>query len=175
MPAINSLRWFKPVQLNKYPHFNLTDSRIWDSFLKVNPTLSLRFAYDVPLIDESQTPPSLDKNLSHDWNYLTAFKVDVIGERAAGLDLYEVKPLLTLQAIGQVMSYIVLFNKFYNNLQATTLNIVCTHADPQLAYVCKFYHINLFEIITEDCNIEIFKNSLTNTRPFGRKNPDCCE
>ena len=77
---INSLRWWQAAKLSKYAHFNKDDSEIWDSFIKSEASKFLRFAYDIPLNEPIPEDPNHPDYLAPDWQYLTAYKIDVIGE-----------------------------------------------------------------------------------------------
>jgi len=140
---IESLRWYPPAALSKYPHLNVQDSLLFAKFLEKYRDRYMRFCYDVPLIDESQTELQHGDALSHDWRYLTAFKIDCIGDTGFGLEIIEIKPSLSLQAIGQVTSYNILFRQYYQYFGLMTSRIVCLTASNDLALVCERATISL--------------------------------
>jgi len=147
MQDINSLRWFKPMKLNRYPHFNDSDKQIWDSFLASESVRFFRFSYDVPLIEESLSGPNHPDYLSSDWNYLTAYKVDVIGDSLTVLHLFEVKPVLSHQAIGQIQSYRTMFPNKYYGYRSLISNIVCLSGPAPLYQVCDSLQINVYTVV----------------------------
>lgn len=144
---INALRWWPPAKFHSYSHFNDGDKAIWDSFLDSESVKFLRFSYDVPLIEESLLNPDHPDYLASDWSYLTAYKIDVIGENLSETHLFEVKPILSHQAIGQIQSYRSMFpGKFYN-FKPIISNIVCLSAPAPLCAVCRDLHINLYIVL----------------------------
>ena len=144
---IESLRWWKPVRQSFYPHFNSQDFLIWDSFMSSEASKFSRFSYDVPLVEESLSNPSHPDYLTSDWNYLTAYKIDAIGCRPNGLYLFEVKPILGHQAIGQIQAYASMFTDVYSNFNPLVKNIVCLSAPAPLVKVCKDLQINVYNVV----------------------------
>jgi hypothetical protein len=144
---ISILRWFQPINLTKYPHFNVADALVWDSFMRSDSKEFIRFAYDVPLIKESLRLGPAIPYLVDDWDYLTAFKIDAIGESLDNLHLFEVKQSFEFSAIGQILTYFHLFSKCYYGFKPLIMNIVCSSVDFEMIVVCKALQINVFEIL----------------------------
>jgi hypothetical protein len=141
---INKLRWWQPKPVLKYPHFNQDDSKIWDSFLISESKRFIRFSYDVPLIDESRFEGDSPDFLESDWNYLTAYKIDVIGETLDSIILFEVKPILSHMAIGQINTYSKLFKIYYSPNKPIVMSIVCLSAPSPLIQACNAMSIMVY-------------------------------
>jgi hypothetical protein len=144
---IGSLRWFQPINLLKYPHLLKDDCLVWDSFLRSESSKFYRFAYDVPLIEESHPNPLHPDYAIKDWDYLTAMKIDAIGEDLDSYQLFEVKQQAGFDAIGQILSYGKLFELYYNVYKRIKLNIVAKLISPQLKFVAKSYNIDCYEVL----------------------------
>jgi len=144
---ISILRWFQAINLTKYPHFNNADALVWDSFMRSDSKEFIRFAYDVPLIKESLRLGPAIPYLVDDWDYLTAFKIDAIGESLDFLHLFEIKQSFEFSAIGQILTYFHLFPACYYGFKPLRMNIVCSSIDFEMIVVCKALQINVFEVL----------------------------
>jgi hypothetical protein len=106
-----------------------------------------RFAYDVPLVEESLPNPTHPPYAQRDWDYLTAMKIDAIGEDLDFFHIFEIKQTAGFDAIGQVLAYGTLLPVYYGLFKAVKLNIVAKLISPQLKFVAKSYNIDCYEVL----------------------------
>lgn len=144
---IGSLRWFQPINLVRYPHLLNEDVLVWDSFMRSESGKFYRFCYDVPLMEESLPNPAHPPYAQKDWDYLTAMKIDVIGEDLDTFQIFEVKQTAGFDAIGQVLSYGKLLPLYYDVFKPVKLNIVARSISTPIKFVLKSYNINYYEVL----------------------------
>ena len=144
---IGSLRWFQPINLLRYPHLLNDDILVWDSFMRSESSKFYRFTYDVPLVEESLPNPAHPPYAQKDWDYLTAMKIDAIGEDLDSFQIFEIKQTAGFDAIGQVLSYGRLLPEFYGIFKPVKLNIVARLISPQIKLVLKSFNISWYEVL----------------------------
>lgn len=143
MLNLNVLRKFTLGKLFSYPHFNADDSLLLDRFWDNYPDKMGICYYDVPLIDDNLKPDTDIPSMIADWKYLKALKIDFIILKAPVLYLYEVKPLLDMKAIGQVVSYRAMLPICYDFTGTIMSYIICEFARAELKVVCSELNINV--------------------------------
>jgi hypothetical protein len=143
MISIDKLRRFPIGKLFSYPHFNCDDSRILDKFWDSYPDKIGSVYYDVPLIDESLMPDTDIPAMVSDWRYLCALKIDLMILTIRYLSIIEVKSVLDMKAIGQIVSYRAKFPLVYDYKKGIKSIIVCDFARPELEAVCKILDIDV--------------------------------
>jgi hypothetical protein len=143
---IGSLRWFQPINLVRYPHLLNEDILVWDSFMRSESCKFYRFTYDVPLVEESLPNPTHPPYAQKDWDYLTAMKIDAVGEDLDSFQIFEIKQAAGFDAIGQVLAYGKLLPLYYGLFKPVKLNIVAKLISSEIKFVCKSYNINCYEV-----------------------------
>lgn len=130
------IRTWRPGHLPSYPHFNLFDAMIWDSFITENPDQLEYVSYDVT-VGNGRSPLNFPIDyMQEDWTYLTSLKIDALGFRSDILFLYEVKIAATPCAIGQLFSYRDLLPNSIIGSRKLNLTIICTESHPDIIQVC---------------------------------------
>lgn len=104
-----SLEKYEYKKLRKYPHMLARDIRIWELFMEQKPDEYLEVAYDVKVGKGVELPDDYPGNMKRDALALTRKRIDVVGWRKYGVDVIEVKPEAGLSAVGQVLSYQLLW------------------------------------------------------------------
>jgi len=77
---------------------------------------------------------------------LTQKRIDVVAERDGEVWIFEVKPDAGLSAIGQVLSYRVLYKQHFREERPIKLAIVTTRVDDDIREVAKEYGIVVYEL-----------------------------
>jgi hypothetical protein len=85
------------------------DLAVWRIFLERRGRQWREYAYDVELHGGTTPIASVDPALAKDWARLIAKRVDVVGFRAAGATLFEVRTHAAWQTLGQLIGYRDLF------------------------------------------------------------------
>ena len=102
---------FAPIKLFKYPHMFPLDIAIWERFLEIYGENYNGFDYDVKVgtgsIPEADTP----ENYARMEQVLSKYRIDAIGHKSERLEIIEVKPEASTVAIGQIITYVELYNR----------------------------------------------------------------
>lgn len=102
-----------PVIMSHYPHMLAEDTEIWTSYLSDPTDEILEVWYDVHLgqnmlLDENAS--EMDKRIA---DGISRKRVDVVCRVQGGYWVVEIKPLASMYALGQVLSYTRLFSQEY--------------------------------------------------------------
>ena len=103
-----SPRW-PNTPLPKYPHLVGSDIPIWDSWVRTHGQLFSGFDYDVHVGQGLEPDKDHSFELQQMWIGLTQKRIDVVGYRPGEVWLIEVKDRPTTAAIGQCLSYKILY------------------------------------------------------------------
>lgn len=103
---------FFPAQLlGWYPHMARRDAAIWERYLRASADLWQGFAYDVAvggmLIDATDEDPATLKG----YQYSTAQRIDVVGNRGTEHWIIEVRSNARVGAVGAAIGYTLLAQK----------------------------------------------------------------
>ena len=132
---------FNYERRRKYPHLLGQDYIIWDRFILLYPDRFDTVDYDVH-IGSGIMPPE-DQPTSDDiqWQALTQKRIDVIGWKDNLPTIVEVKYRVSLETLGQLLGYQVLYSEQFPEYQNVPLLCVCAFIagdDLQL-----FQHFNI--------------------------------
>jgi hypothetical protein len=137
---------FPAAWRGRYPHLMPIDAAIWGRFLDKHGSLFLGFQYDVTLGEGAQSLPGMsDKDKFLLWS-LTVKRSDCLGIRRDGLLLVEVKPRLGMAAVGQVVSYYILWQRQYGGPPAVRVAVVCEQSERDLQFVCERLGVDVFVV-----------------------------
>lgn len=134
---------FPPEKLRKYPHLMVSDVAIWERYLDTFADLWDSFEYDVR-VGEGITPDaSHPAHIQSMAVALTEKRIDVVAHRGILTTLIEVKPSAMLSAIGQLLSYQILFEERYPLKGPVNIMLITDRAGPDLANLCKKFGISV--------------------------------
>lgn len=134
---------FPPEKLRKYPHLMVSDVEIWERYLDKFADLWDAFEYDVR-VGEGITPdPSHPAHIQSMAIALTEKRIDVVATRGAVTTLIEIKPSAMLSAIGQLLSYQILFEERYPLKGPVNMMLITDRIGPDLVNLCKKFNISL--------------------------------
>lgn len=102
---------FPPELLLRYPHMFPKDIAIWERFLVAYPSVYTGFDYDVKVGVGTEAAPGVSENYVRMQQILSKYRIDVVGYQSNSIHIIEVKPEAGTIAIGQVVSYINLYNR----------------------------------------------------------------
>lgn len=148
---LGDLRWFPPQNLFKYPHMFGLEARIIDSWLILNNAVISRITYDVPVGEGRSVGEQSTIKLDLGARYSTSFKMDALADLGDCFYIIEVKGSATLEAFGQLLSYIHLFKNAYEVTKPCYLKLICADAHPDLISLSKIHKIDvvLIDISTQ--------------------------
>jgi hypothetical protein len=132
------------MPLAKYPHMKADEASVWDRFLSKMPWKAVNILYDVRLGEGAviaEGVPDWVKSMA--WA-LSTKRVDAIVETSMEFILVEVKDRGALSAVGQLLGYLVLFNKQYRPQKRVRLALVCAYIAPDMGPVLQEYGIETY-------------------------------
>ena len=134
---------FAAEKLKKYPHLMVNDVVIWERYLDKYAQGWDSFEYDVRVGEGQQPNPEHPKNIQLMAVALTEKRIDVIGWIRGKVVIIEVKPSAMLSAVGQLISYQILYEERYPEAGRTELMIVTDRIGPDLEHLCKKLRISI--------------------------------
>lgn len=105
---------FEYKLLPKYPHMKPADVLIWERFIKTNPDEYTSVDYDVLVGTGRRHEGAAEPELVDGFEILTKKKIDVVGYRGGFAHIIEIKPNAGPSALGQVISYEILYKRDIN-------------------------------------------------------------
>ena len=136
--------WF--FRMGRFPHLLPNEEKIWLRFLQIYGDQFENYRYDV------RVGRGVDPGPRYEWKWrklaimLTQKRIDVVAERDGEVWIFEVKPDAGLSAIGQVLSYRVLYREQFKEKRPIKLAIVTTRVDDDIREVAKEYGIVVYEL-----------------------------
>lgn len=128
----------------KYPHMKADEAAVWDRFLLKIPWKVVNVLYDVRLGEGAVIADGVPEWVKSMAWALSTKRVDAIVETPMEFVLVEVKERGALSAIGQLLGYLVLFNKQYRPQKRVRLALVCAYIAPDMDPILKEYGIETF-------------------------------
>lgn len=142
------MRRYPATRLAKYPRIYGKDHKLWDLFIYINPDFLDSVFYNTTLGHGRATDPNAPENIKKNWKYLSSLKIDAIGETSTELFIYEVKYSAYGTALGQLLTYNLLFPENFVNGRKVSMTLICNDIHIDYRYSCEYYKIR---IITPEC------------------------
>jgi len=102
------LEFFPPELTGWYPHMAKRDAVIWERYLKREASAWKGFAYDVALGGFITEDPTADERTRTGYQYSSAQRIDVVGDRGTEHWIIEVRHQARISAISAAMGYLML-------------------------------------------------------------------
>lgn len=122
----------KPILRPHYPHMLHEDNSVWHKFLKTDAHRLKEVWYDVRVGQAVFLPVGASDMERRIAAGLTRKRIDVVCSVAGGIWVVEVKPYASMLAVGQVISYVRLFEIEYTVPGQVVPVIVCDSYDMDL-------------------------------------------
>lgn len=126
-----------------FPHLSVLDTAVWKRFLRTEEAAQWRWRYDMRLGNGAFGKVLVDDDLAPAWAALTAKRVDCVGVRGSDVALVEVKPIGSMSALGQILTYHSLFLDKKKPTGSVTPWVVCGRADADVVNVFAAYGVRL--------------------------------
>ncbi|MBA7552356.1 hypothetical protein ES705_44917 [subsurface metagenome] len=138
-------RW-PNTPLPKYPHLVGSDIPIWDSWIRTHGHYFRGFDYDVHVGQGLEPDKDHSFELQQMWVSLTQKRIDVVGYRPGEVWLIEVKDRPTTAAIGQALSYKILYERDYGLLSLVVPCLVAGSIEPDIETVLRSFDIRFYDL-----------------------------
>lgn len=122
----------KPLVQVHYPHMLAEDIRVWTKFLKMDAHRIKEVWYDLRVGQSVMLEFGASDMAKRIAAGLTRKRIDVVCRVAGGLWVVEVKPYANMYAMGQVLTYVRLFQQEYVTVGEVTPVLVCDSYDTDL-------------------------------------------
>lgn len=119
---------------------------IWEAWLQLHDSEYDRFDYDVRVGESITPPPDVDANIATMAVDLAKKRIDVVAWKAGKPTIIEIKDYAGLTAVGQLVSYPLLFIKEFPSVQSPDMMLIASRLLPDIAYILDTYEIP-YEII----------------------------
>lgn len=122
----------QPVIMPHYPHMMQEDTDVWTKFLQSGFTKIKKVWYDVKIGNPVYIKPDATEMERQIAAGLTRKRIDVVAQVGGGYWIIEVKPCANMYAVGQVITYVRLFNRTYKVDGEVIPVIICHDFDEDL-------------------------------------------
>lgn len=144
MPALGMSQ--KPMVMPSYPHMLTEDTEVWSRYLR-DPIAPIREVwYDVHVGKPMEVVEGASQIQTSVAAAVSRKRIDVIARVGAGLWCIEIKPLGSMLALGQVLSYTRLFVAEYQPFCEVWPVVVCYSVDLDLADEFEAFGVAVIEV-----------------------------
>jgi hypothetical protein len=145
-----------------YPHMLSEDAKVWTRFLMINPNAFEQVWYDVHVgraIEADRRSPEWLQSMA---DHISRKRIDVVAKKLSNYLIIEIKPVLDMTALGQVLCYSKLFREEFRNRGQVVPMIICDVKGPDVPNVADDYGVDIY------CNDFPNENAWF-YRPFGMR------
>ncbi len=122
----------KPMVMPHYPHMMREDTEVWTKFLERGAVRIDRVWYDVRVGSLVFLGPETSEMVMRIAAGLTRKRIDVVAAVGGDTWVIEVKPYANMYAVGQILTYVRLFEQEYEYSAGLQAVIVCGDYDEDL-------------------------------------------
>jgi len=137
---------FSNERLSHYPHMFPLDIEIWERFLDKHGSIYTGFDYDVKVGLGAPPLPDMSENFARMQDTLSKFRIDVVGYDSSFIYIIEVKPEASTVAIGQIVSYLNLYERDFSPTLPLRGVIVTDRELPDIRYLTSEYNIDYYVV-----------------------------
>lgn len=119
----------------QFPHLLPDDIAVWQAFLKQSPERWLNIDYDVRVGPGTDPGDSVSEKYRHMGIDLSQMRIDAVGHHNKLIEIVEITTQAGLKAIGQLVSYPILFRDNFPTPQIVVPLLVCTSLKPGIDLV----------------------------------------
>lgn len=118
--------------MQEFIHLLPLERPIWRRYLESTTEDFERITYDLHLGDGSPIPAGMSEGTAAIVKAVSRKRVDVIGETASSIIIFEVKPRAGMGAMGQLLNYRSLYYRENNPTKPVRLMVVCERVEPDV-------------------------------------------
>ena len=124
----------------------LIESVVWDEFVWQFGQNYDRIGENVPVWLDPPEVGGILKPSNRVLIHPPSYRVDAIAGKDGIVELIEVKETGNMTAIGQLLTYRMLFNRTYWGYEDLRMRLVCRRAPPPISFACEKLGIGLTEL-----------------------------
>jgi len=118
--------------MRKYPHLLSTDVPVWERFIALHGDEYIRFDYDVRVGEPRDPGISFEPNIRQMAMDISRRRIDAVGVQPNKLTIIEITRRAGLTAVGQLITYPILYAQTYGDTRPLTPLLVCEEADSNI-------------------------------------------
>lgn len=122
------------------------DVAVWDRFLDAHGFEYVGFRYDVHVGGEVVKQSAWTDKIFYMASWLAAKRIDAVGYKAGETTIFEVKPEAGVTAVGQLVTYKMLFIEKYRPIGLLTCALVCANATIDETHVLEAQGFKVFVV-----------------------------
>jgi hypothetical protein len=127
-----------------YPHMLADEARIWTRFLQATCLVFENITYDLHLGAGVLPLPSDPEYMRRLLSAVTKKRVDALGETEGDIWIFEVKPRISMSALGQLVTYFELYQQEFRPVKPVFLAAVGEREAPDIRSAFDLYAVNIF-------------------------------
>lgn len=128
----------------EFPHLLPEERALWRKFLALHEKDWDRYIYDVHVGEGRQGPEYLGSQPRRWGTYLTQKRIDVVGERADRVCIFEIRPAAGMAQIGQLLCYRFLYQRQTRDRRPCELAIVTGKVWPDEQWLFDQFNIKVY-------------------------------
>lgn len=133
-------------QLQKYPHLLPADVDLWERFMDRYPSFFLSLEYDVHVGGAIDVRPWWSNEDIKTFSHLASKRIDVVGHTAGEIYIIEIKPEAGVSAIGQLISYELLYKKRFGPTDPLVLCLITDFLTPDERWLTSELEIRVWVV-----------------------------
>ena len=126
-----------------YPHMRSDEARIWTKFLEQTDLEFENIIYDLHLGAGVLPVPGEPDYMKKLKLAVTRKRVDAVGETADDIWIFEVKPRISMSALGQLVTYFELYQREYRPVKPVMLAAIGEREAPDIRGSFDLYAVNI--------------------------------
>jgi len=130
----------------KYAHMRVWEEKIMDKFLE-KIKFPATWQFDVHLhVQDRKDISYMSENEKFLFNQATAKRIDAVGETVDRIYVVEVKDRLRPSAVGQALTYKLLYERQFKPAKLVVPAIITEFTDPDMEFVCEKFGIRVWVV-----------------------------
>lgn len=126
-----------------YPHMRADEARIWTRFLQKTDLEFTRVTYDLHLGVGVLPLPADPDYMRRLLSAVTKKRVDAVGETDTDIWIFEVKPRISMSALGQLVTYFELYQEEHRPVKPLMLAAIGEREAPDMRAAYELYAVNI--------------------------------
>lgn len=130
----------------KYKHMLSDEAELWTRFLKAEEVEFLELHYDVHVGTLPDLPADTSPEMAKLAESIYRKRIDVVMETEEEIWIIEVKPRAGMSALGQLLTYEILFRREFAPEKDTHLAVVCERLEQDAEDLLTLHGIDIFVV-----------------------------